>query len=185
MPSFSKLFLAFSLAFAVAPFASAVPFASPEEQTQTDSFSGISYETGIYNASDPLSKRDVPAECLFGGRANGYYRYIKLKPEKSTACIGYDNFGPTVCSQDKRWGIDNIGDILLSLNLLVTKDGWLSTAESGRWVATFSFPTTAFANRDTKPFVEGLVQIEKQPSLIWWSRDADYAAIIRDGNTCR
>lgn len=190
MPSISKHFLAFGLAFALAPFAlapfaSAVPLAAGEKQTQTGSFSGVSYETGIYNSSDPLSKRGTPSECLFGGRAGAtVYRYIKLEPEEGTACVAFDDYKMTVCDQHNRWGIDEIGDILLAMNLIVTKDGWLSTSEAGKWMGNFELPTTVFGTRDTRLFVEGLVQIEKQTTKIWWRRNGDTAVIIRNDNRC-
>ncbi|KFY23636.1 hypothetical protein V493_05737 [Pseudogymnoascus sp. VKM F-4281 (FW-2241)] len=183
MPSFSKLFLAFGLTSALAPFASAVPVAA-EKQPQTGTLSGVPNEIGTYNPSDPLSKRAVPGECNFGGRTNDQYSYYK-PDEGDDTCIGWDTFGMTTCKNDRKWREPDIGNIKDSLNELLTKDGQWETVDKGPWTASFSAFTTAFADRNTEGFVKGLDKIDIETTMIYWRNKGDTAVITRDGNTCR
>lgn len=182
MPSFSNMFLSLGLALALTPFAAAAPTAETNNQTITGiDVPEVTFEWGTYNSDDPISRRTAPAGCNFEG-TRGDFSYYKINTfGGDPACIGYENW--YTCSE--KWGHEQILDIHAAMILLVAKDGWKSTAESGDWKSNFFLGTTAFKNRDTSFMEEGLMKFPVGPTIIYWSRGSDMATVQTGMSTCK
>ncbi|KAH8903844.1 hypothetical protein BR93DRAFT_971444 [Coniochaeta sp. PMI_546] len=139
----------------------------------------ITLTTGFYDPSSKLSTRDnIPPECDFANRFGWHYLQWHNLPDGGTACFGYaEPFCGSGLWPDPDWT-----DLQMAMNILVTKDGWLSKGEQGRWLAQFGLFTSAFHNRDTTLYVGGILLTQGvKASVHYYSRNGDYAQNVRSG----
>lgn len=175
MPSFSKLLTSTALVF--------MTLASLAAADKTIEYGNLNLTLveGTYRASDPLSTRAMtPPECDFADSRTDY-SYIQITGIKGTACIGWPNF--PFCGSGS-WGDPDWTDIQVAMNAICAMDGAWSTSQKGSWRGTFFLFTTAFSNRDTSLFNLALASCNRSPASFFWSRDGDYATVVRNGWSC-
>jgi hypothetical protein len=147
----------------------------------------LTFTYGTYNASDPLSKRDMPVECAFAsGRWEEYaYQQVTGLPAGETACVGWETgAGFSICG-DGLWQDPDWSDIQACLAEQVTLDGAFKGSNHGSWASGFDvLRTSAFSNRDWTPFVLGMVIADVKSILWYWSRDGDFAFVQREPQHC-